>query len=838
MSRFRLYGSISVIALSVLLAMPSQAQTPDASPQVTEAAPQATQAPPQPGEAIDVVVVTAQKREEDLQDVPIVVTAVGEQLLRDAGVDNIKDLQVLTPGLTVTSTSSEASTTARIRGVGTVGDNLGLESSVLVNVDGVYRPRNGVGFGDLGELKRVEVLKGPQGTLFGKNASAGVINVITAQPTFDFQVKSEVTGGNYGAFGGSVSVNGPIIPDKLAGRVFLAKRARDGFLNIQTGPGPRGEKDDVDQNYYTARGQLLAEPFEGFSARLILDYTLRDENCCGATQLFVGQAANSRANFINAVRPGSIDTVATPFDRNALANNSTMQKITDQGVSLEMNWDAAEDVLVTSITAIRDWRSVNGSDVDYTAADLVYRPNDGTNRSGFYQVSQELRASGEWDKLTWLVGAFWAREDVESRLVLTTGTDFFDYFIRRVLGGAPLLIGITPGTAMQPGTGYRDYFDQNGETIAIFTENTYDFTDQLGLTLGLRWTRDDKRVGSIYTTTGTTCDQGEAGFGALAGAVGAATATAIVGGLCVNGFNNDFDELGRVVQKRNEEAVTGTARIKYDLTPDNMIYGSYARGFKSGGFNLDREGVVLVTPTGPNFAADPDTSFPGEYVDAFEIGAKNRLFNNSLTFNIAAFHQTYEDFQLNTFIGTAFVVETLPEVISKGIDADFAWRTPWEPLTIQGGLTYADTKISEFTAADLTNPARFNSLRRLPGATLSFAPEWSGTLSATYEQPIGDNLLVRANFATKYMSDYNTGSDLHPVKEQEAYAVVNARVGIGADNDLWMLELWAENLFDEDYLQVGFNGPFQVDENNDSVSVYDAFLASPATYGVTLRTQF
>jgi outer membrane receptor protein involved in Fe transport len=195
-----------------------------------------------------------------------------------------------------------------------------------------------------------------------------------------------------------------------------------------------------------------------------------------------------------------------------------------------------------------------------------------------------------------------------------------------------------------------------------------------------------------------------------------------------------------------------------------MVYGSYSRGFKAGGFNLDREQAVLITPTGPNFTADPNTAFRGEYVDSFEIGTKLRLFDGSLLFNAAAFNQTFTDFQLNTFVGTAFIVETLPEVISKGIDADFNYASPIDGLTFQGGVTYAETTISEFTAADLLVASRFNSLRRLPGAQLSFAPKVSVSLAGNYETPIGAGLMFKTNVTAKYLSEYNTGSDLHPSK--------------------------------------------------------------------------
>lgn len=820
-----------MIALAgAALAAPAYAQQAPPS-----AVPEA--AAPDSGRAV--IVVTATKREEDLQDVPIVVTAIGQELLADAGIADIKDLQILTPGLTVTSSSNETSTTARVRGVGTVGDNPGLESSVLVMVDGVYRPRNGVGFGDLGQMERIEVLKGPQGTLFGKNASAGVINILTEAPDYDYSAEAELSAGNYGLFGGAVSINAPIVEDMLAGRIYMAQRKRDGFLDVETGPGPRTLDEDNDQDFFTIRGQLLAEPTSSLTARLILDYTEGSENCCGATQLFVGTATNSRANAINAVRPGSIDTVATPFDRQALANRDTSQNIIDQGASLEVNYDLNDDMTLTSITAARSWDATIGQDSDFTSADLIWRPSDGSNFTSFGQYSQELRLAGDAGPFTWLVGGFFAREELDSGSVLLAGSDFYPYFFTRVLGGAPSLIGLTPASgAAAAGSGLRDTYSQTGDSWAIFTENTWDITDRLALTGGLRWTQDEKELDTVYSTSGSSCDQGEAAFGTLAGVVGQASASTIVGGLCLNQLNNDFDALGPYTQSRTEDAVTGTLKLKYDITDAAMIYGSYSRGFKAGGFNLDREQAIVITPTGPNFTADPDTSFAGEYVDAFEIGAKSEWLDGDLLVNTAIFHQTYTDFQLNTFAGTAFVVETLPEVVSQGVDADFFWTSPWDQLSFQGGVTYADTVVSSFTASDLINPARFNSLRRLPGETLSFAPEWSSTLAATFEQPFADRMVFRANVSAKYSSEYNTGSDLHPSKHQDAYTLVNARMGVGSDDDVWMLELWAQNLTDQEYLQVGFNGPFQVDENNDSVSVYNAFLGAPRTYGMTLRTKF
>jgi iron complex outermembrane receptor protein len=254
--------------------------------------PLAAQAQDTETQTVDSIVVTAQKREQNLQDVPVVVTAVGAKLLQDTGVKDIKDLTILTPGLTVTSTTSEASTTARIRGVGTVGDNPGLESSVGVVIDGVYRPRNGVSFGDLGQMERIEVLKGPQGTLFGKSTSAGVINIVTKEPEFGFGAEAEATIGNFNAHGLAGSVTGPLFgTETLAARLYVAARERDGYNDVVTGKGPSDRDQDADQGFYTVRGQLLFVPDDKATFKLIGDYTKRDENCCGAVQIRTGPTA-------------------------------------------------------------------------------------------------------------------------------------------------------------------------------------------------------------------------------------------------------------------------------------------------------------------------------------------------------------------------------------------------------------------------------------------------------------------------------------------------------------------------------------------------------------------
>jgi iron complex outermembrane receptor protein len=797
---------------------------------------------------VETIIVTAQKREQSLQDVPIVVTAVSEQLLKDTGVKDIKDLAILAPGLTVTSTSSEASTTARIRGIGTVGDNPGLESSVGVVIDGVYRPRNGVAFGDLGELERIEVLKGPQGTLFGKNTSAGVINVISKRPQFDFGSDVELTTGNFSALEGAASITGPLAGDTLAGRLYVSARERDGYYDVRRGEGPRTEDTDWDRSFYTARGQLLFRPSNTFEARLIADYTERDENCCGAVQMNVGPTAGRVAALAT---DGGVAIPADPFEYNIFSNRPTTQEITDQGLSAELTFDIGE-LELTSISAWRKWEMVNGQDVDYSSADIFYRDPGGPNFTEFDQLSQEIRLAGATGRMNWIVGGFFAKEDLDTRVQLLYGADYEAYVSSRFAPALPTTqtqaqrvawlaatLGMTPGTVFTPGQGQYDAYAQESTSYALFANNSFEITEQLEFTLGVRYTKEEKDLNSNYNNIGGGIGcariRQNAGGPQNAGNIGVQltlfpTAPAAVNGpavfigtACSTANDHAYTNLSTRQSSIDEDDVSGTAKLAFRFNENVMTYASYARGYKASGYNLDR---TRVSPLAPSVITD--TSFAEELVDSYELGVKTTLAENSLLLNGTVFYQDYTDFQLNTFTGIQFVVRSLPQVVSKGVDVDVVWFTPLEQLSIQGGVTYAETTIEDF-GATLTEGGVFSAARK--NDTLSFAPDWSSSLSATFQQPIGANLLFRANVGAKYLSEYNTGSNLDPAKIQDSYTLVNARLGFGAQDERWMIEAWSMNVTDEEYVQVAFDAPAQT-------ATYNAFLGAPRTYGLTARFKF
>ena len=852
-----------VLALAVFAAL-------SAMPQVhaQEAAPAANE---EEATTLATMTVTAQKREEVMQDVPISLTVVNEQLLQDTGVRDVKDLQVLVPGLTVTSTQNEALTTARIRGVGTVGDNAGLESSVGIVIDGVYRPRNGVGFGDLGELERVEVLKGPQGTVFGKNTSAGVINVVTRRPSYTQSAEGEITVGNYGAWGVSGAYN-DALGENAAFRVFATKRSRDGFMDINTARGPRTVTEDGDQNFHSLRGQLLIEPTDKLDINIIADYTSREENCCVGVQTVIG----STAAIINGVGgPGSIPTVADPFARQGYANRSTESDIKDKGISGEVNWETnwLGGATLTSITSSRDWQTINGLDFDYTGADLLYRnANEDESLTRFETFTQEFRLTGSTESIDWMVGAFYADEDLTRNDSYRTGAGYEPFLSTLILASINPALAASPtaplflsqATGRPYGTGFAglgalDRYEQNAKSLAFFTNNTWHATDALDITLGLRYTNEEKSLSSVYSNpngslacTSALGNPTQVVMALIGRGLTAAQATAaapqVVGRICLpwaNALHN-----GRSTQQKMEEKEwSGTIKAAYRWNDNWMTYASAARGYKGGGFNLDRVQTSNgLTSGGAGISPVNDTSFPGEFVDSYELGAKTTWMDGNLLLNATFFHQTYDNFQLNSFLGTSFVVRSIPEVVSKGLDTEILWQAS-KGLLLQAGLVYAETTYGDnIPGCDFVGPGAtttlcpaVGALYKLPGSQISFAPEWSGTASATYEWDIGSNLMGRVNVGAKYMSEFNTGSDLDVEKMQAAYTIFNARFVVGAQNQRWTLEFWGQNLFDENYVQVGFDGPLQTDAAGtpgDPRNTYNAFLGAPRTYGMTFRVKY
>jgi iron complex outermembrane recepter protein len=823
------------------------------------------------GPVLDEVIVTAQKRSENLQDVPISVIALSAQQIKDAGVTDIRNLTILTPGLTVTSEGGENITTARIRGIGTVGDNPGLESSVGVNIDGVYRPRNGVAMGNLGEIEQIEVLYGPQGELFGKNNDAGVINVTTKKPSSTFSAMAEVTGGNFNDKEFRSSITGPL-NDMMAGRLYFGFQQTDGFLQLVNGVGPSEQNNTNSRHAYNGRGQLSITPSDDLDVLFIVDYAKRNESCCGAvleypgpfeglinvfasTPALGGKTGAVGISPLAAAAANPEGSTQLPNSYVAYANQPVTQHIRDMGISGELNWNLGFGKL-TSITAWRDNTVWGGNDIDYSGIDILQAPDDGyLNSTDFKQFSEELRLAGKNGPLNWLVGAFYNNESLTPRGGLWYGSQLEPYLSAMAALSSPgtsnpalgvfnpfLISQVTGkpfGTSYPAGQGYDDSYKQTSDSFALFTNETYNITRALDFTVGLRGTQEKKTAtASFFNTDGGAGCQGIVGLPTgnpntfappPTGINGTGAQQFLIGYGCYSGFNGQFSGKG-FDQSNTEGNLSGTAKLAYHFNDEVMTYISFANGYKAGGFNLSRVTLSATPGVGtlsdqigltPNFV----TAFPRETVESGEAGVKTTLFNKTLRLNAAYFYQKYTDFQLNTFTGIQFIVTSLPEVVSKGFDIDFAWASPITGLTFAGGVTQDLTDINNFGSALPTfDVARLNN-------RLSFAPLWSGALSSAYQVPLSASLGFRMSVEGKYNSNYNTGSDLDPRKIQGAFGLLNARMGIGALDDSWALEVWGANLADKYYYGVAFDTPFQFNS-------IDSFLGAPRTFGLTARVKF
>ncbi|MDP9008241.1 MAG: TonB-dependent receptor [Pseudomonadota bacterium] len=817
--------------------------------------------------ALEEIIVTAQKRSENLQDVPISVVALSAQQIKDAGITDIRNLAILTPGLTVTSEGNEAITTARIRGIGTVGDNPGLESSVGVNIDGVYRPRNGVAFGDLGEIEQIEVLYGPQGELFGKNNDAGVINVTTKRPSNTFGVMAEVTGGNFNDKEFRSSVTGPL-SDIMAGRLYVGFQQNSGYLRVVDGVGPSTQNNTNDRHAINTRGQLLITPSDDVDFLLIADYAKRNESCCGAVVQYPGPF-QGLVNFFASTpipglggKPGALGdspligqpgVTRLPNSYVAYANQIAKQYVRDMGVSGELNWNLGFGKF-TSITAWRDNTNSGGNDVDYTGIDLFSFPNNGNaNSTDFKQFSEELRLAGKAGSLNWLVGGFFNNEILSTRTLGAIGSQFEGYVssVASLAGGSPApnpllisqLTGNPYGTTFG-GTGQNDGYAQTARSFALFTNETWNITQGLDLTFGLRGTEEKKTATASYNSTG-----GGQGCGALLNNAGKVltqpgnAAPFLIGYGCFTGLDPAFTGTG-FDQSNTENNLSGTVKLSYRFNEEVMTYASVADGYKAGGYNLSRTTFPATVPpvgTPPAVALldrlgltpNDNTHFPRETVDSGEVGIKTTLFDKTLRLNAAFFYQRYKNFQLNTFTGTQFVVTSLDTVVSKGVDVDFAWATPISGLTLAGGVTQDLTNIDNFGNAlpDFCGGPRNTACPKRNNDRLSFAPLWSGALSASYLIPLSGAVGIRTSVEEKYNSSYNTGSDLDPRKIQSGFGLLNARIGLGALDESWAVEAWGANLADRYYYAVAFDSPFQY-------NTITSYLGAPRTFGLTVRVKF
>ena len=777
------------------------------------------------GFVIEEIVVTAQKRAQSIQDVPIAVSAFDSDFLDDAGVDDVLELQFFVPGLTIYNNQTAAQTNFNIRGVGTAGNSLSLESSVGVYVDGVYRSRQSSAINDLVDVDRVEILKGPQGTLFGKNTASGAVQFLTVAPSVEqSDGYVEVNGGSEGYLNFNGAINVPIVEGKAAARLSAGYTERDGYVdNLTSGT----ELNDRDR--YSLRGQLLLLPTDTVSVRIIADYSEIDERCCSASNVFDGPG-DTIAGFLAAggslpptgrlpgasyLLPiealGGDVVLANRFDDDETAMDiDPFAEIEERGLSAEINWDVGA-LTFTSVTAYRTYEVTGFVDADFTSLDTLSASGGFTEQDTF---TQEFRVAGDiGDRVNYIAGLYYFNQELENHNILRLGS------VANILLAGGLTTGDLVGGAAAcaflgisdicddaafPENGQADNFSEQEQTSwAVFAQADFSLTEDLILTLGLRYLDEEKDMDVRFV---------ESQFSPVWAAF-----------TPLSPFVPDVDGA-----KFEDEAVTGTAKLTYYWTPEFMTYASYGRGYKSGGTNIDRIDPAL---TGSPLLFDPETS------DSFEIGLKGDFLNRRLRVNAAVYQTNFDDFQANTFVGTGFVLQNAGEIESRGFEVE-VFALPAEWLTLASGVAYVDAEYDSFVGGscirtpfgaepDAGEP-NFPTVCDSSGNIVGGTPEWTWFASAQVQRRLGNGSLFYGQLDVNWKDDNPSGTDNDPNKFADSYALTNLRLGYRFGADRYDVSLWAKNLLDEDYTNGAFNSVIR----EGSLTEYHT---EPRTWGVTLR---
>ena len=733
----RLTITASCIALGTCLALPSAAQDSEGD-----------------GERkLDTIMVTATKRAETLQNVPVAVSARSGEDLEGSGVSSIEGLATLVPSLTFTQSSNDLNSSVRIRGVGTEVFSSGVEPSVSFVIDDVVLARQGQGFQDLVDVERVEVLRGPQSTLFGKNASAGVISVTTQAPTDTLSGKIDATiaeGDEYALRG---TLAGPL--SKVAsGRLTAFTKSQKGHIeNVPDGRDLNG------YDNWGVRGKLLVEPASALALTFIADYRDTQQDCCAYQIRDTSTALNP---VVGATLDALLDpVVASPENRQTRLNAPVYNNSEQWGMSGKAEYMFENGFIFTSITAYREWDFENNIDVDALDFEdpvpgvITFDLNSG--QTSLSQTSQEFRlASPEWDSFDFMVGAYLFDLDLDRS------------FRRRL--EAMTAQGIAGQSGQFNGSvGNRNY--------AVFGSGNLRFGHGTTLFGGLRLI-NEKLDYRVFRDPADTLQPGDFPLGGSAGTPA----------------NIDGDT--------SDTALVGNIGLRQQWNDDVMTYLRYARGYKGRAFDVI-------------FTAPQDTQpVDAELSDSYEAGLKVQTANGRLQLNAAVFWTEYTDFQAQErdVAASTIVVANAGEVSTKGLELD-ARVLLTDTTLLQGGIAYTDAKVESFPFAQCyrgqdETEGCVNGAQDLSGKDLPNSPDWRFTASLRQDIPLGSQAFDGfVQLDGSWQSEVQFQIDQNPNTVQDGYGLLHLSAGIQADDGTWSASVFVRNLLDETYASNVFSDP-------------------------------
>ena len=742
--------------------------------------------------AVDEVVVTAQKRAQDVQDVPISITALTDDFLGESGSTNLLEIGRFAPNVSLNQLTDSRSTAIRIRGIGSDGNNAGIDPAVGVFLDGIYQGRTGLASNmDLADIERVEILRGPQGTLYGKNTAAGAISIVSKRPQLgEWAAFLENNWGSYADRQVRGTVNVPIADDRAAIRLTGYWVQRDGFdTNRYTGE----DVNNADRN--GARLKTLFKLTDDLELLVWGDYGTEQTSCCVADISSYKGPPSLDVRFPDlAGHTGRPLPPLDQFDRQVDANEQPTNNTQVLGAATELNW-TVRDHTVTWLNGYRHFTSLSVLDGDFSSYDAVVQRTDET----FAQWSSELRlASPGGERLEYVTGLYFYYQKDDTKGQTGIGPEWL----------ASSAIGpILESGGGADANGFVSNFDTNThetKSYAAFGQATYSLLESVSLTVGLRAGYETKhRVGSQISGF-KTIDAGPFGPDRAADE-----------GLSV--FN-----------------LSPMGALRWFPTSDSMAFASVSQGFKSGGFNQ------LRTAGGLN------TQFDDEQATDFEVGFRSTWLERMLTLNATAFYTLYDGFQAQAFDGSSFSVTNAGSLVSWGAEAD-GLIAPHPSVFIGFGLGYNPTKYSDFANSPCTadqnwvvnkdSPlARAPCTQDLTGRQLDNAPKWTASVYASYQHSIGivprlDWPLLGYLWADwSYRGETFLQQDLDPKLIQPAYGLLNLRTGVKTEDGHWELAFGVQNVTDQAYNVVGFDVPI--------VNGFAVINGPPRTFIGTLRYRF
>jgi iron complex outermembrane recepter protein len=715
------------------------------------------------------IIVTAQKREENLQDIPLAVSVIGGEAIANSGGTTLENAQYLVPSLNFRKSGTSLNQALFLRGVGTINFSIAAEPSVAAVLDGVVLSRAGEGFTDLFDVERVEVLRGPQGTLFGKNASAGVVSIVTKRPTNEFEGTVEASYFDKSEYRGRATINVPL-GENMRSRFTGFYSEYDGNINnITLGRKVNGYK------HYGMRGVVEADLGEAVTLTLRGDWRKAKDDCCA--EIIGTTPSNAAATALAATR------ISGDRTRTIAQNLVTATEESSWGVSLQGDIDLGGHTL-TSITSYRGWDNTEIRDGDwldrpYVGLNQLHDEGPQTSKT----FTQEVRIASPTGKfLEYVVGAYYSKADSDrtfGRSVITCSASTL----------APVAPGLTPcSTATGVSTITRPFgvadFGSSFKNLSLFGQATFNLSDNFRFIGGLRWTNDKLDVNHIRRTTlagpgvQPSFDAGVFNNGLVA----TPPATGFVAGVS-NGI--PF----RTSTKNDN--VSGKAAIQFDVSDDVMAYAGYTRGYKGPAYNI----FYNLTTIGAG-VIEPETA------DAFEAGLKNTLLDGALTVNIAAYYAKYNDYQANSPDFVAGVRTTrltnAGSITTKGFEIDFLAR-PGRNLTVNGGLAYSKARVKEFRLPPGADATQLIA----SGTPLANAPDWKASVGANYTVETGGFANVELGAQMAMQSDQIYELSPNPAVRRgstvDGYAIADASIALVHPDDAWRLSFQVKNLFDKSF---------------------------------------